>query len=272
MAAELVAGCDIVDFELDRHFGSGRSRLSAEAQQHLEHCEGCRKLYDHLFSDVASRQGSPATVCARIEASIGRTLRPVSPLPSLYKRAGLFLALFVFISLFKIAMLGPAGFSEMPSSQVIANIAAVLAGGLLLSLSLAAQMTPGTLHRFPTSGAATLLAAAFLLGAALLTPWSAEEVFLAEGWPCFRAGAFMAVPVAFVYWLLVRRGAPLSALVLGGTLGAIAGLLGASVLQFTCTRHDAGHLLVWHGGVVLVSTLLGVLIAATLRRLDFGRP
>ena len=59
----------------------------------------------------------------------------------------------------------------------------------------------------------------------------------------------MAAPSTLLFWFL------------GASLGAIGGLLGASVLQFTCNRQDAVHLLVWHGGVVIVSLLLGVLVA-----------
>jgi len=40
------------------------------------------------------------------------------------------------------------------------------------------------------------------------------------------------------------------------------------VLQLTCTRQDAGHLLVWHGTVLIVSIALGVVIA---RVIDFSR-
>ena len=71
----------------------------------------------------------------------------------------------------------------------------------------------------------------------------------------------MAAPSTLLFWLLVRRGHTLASGMLGASLGAIGGLLGAFVLQFTCNRQDAVHLLVWHGGVVIVSLLLGVLVA-----------
>ena len=100
-------------------------------------------------------------------------------------------------------------------------------------------------------------------------------MFLAEGWPCFRAGILLAPVVGCVYWLLVQRGSPLSAAALGGTLGALAGLLGATVptvSQLTCSHQEVvGHLLVWHGGVVLVSATLGMLIAHACDRFDFWR-
>jgi hypothetical protein len=58
---------------------------------------------------------------------------------------------------------------------------------------------------------------------------------------------------------------------LGGTLGAIVGLLSATVLQFTCSLQEASHLLVWHGGVLLASTALGVGIARLVERLSRER-
>ena len=70
----------------------------------------------------------------------------------------------------------------------------------------------------------------------------------------------MAAPSSLLFWILVRRGHTLASGMLGATLGAIAGLVGASVLQFTCNRQDAVHLLVWHGGVVIVSLLLGAVV------------
>lgn len=71
----------------------------------------------------------------------------------------------------------------------------------------------------------------------------------------------MAIPAAILFWLLLRRGRALGVGTAGATFGAIAGLLGASVLQLTCNHQDAGHLLVWHGGVVIVSIGLGMLAA-----------
>jgi hypothetical protein len=70
----------------------------------------------------------------------------------------------------------------------------------------------------------------------------------------------MAVPSALLFGLLVRRGAPLGAGTLGGTLGAVAGLLAITVLQFTCDTQDAVHLLVWHGAVLGLCALTGFLI------------
>lgn len=148
----------------------------------------------------------------------------------------------------------------------------VLALGVaLLSMSLSWQMTPGSLQRIPPRTAAPILTAGFLIGIAVLFPWRAPEAFLTRGWPCLKAGLMMALPAAALFWLVVRRGAVLNVGTLGGTLGAIVGLLSATVLQFTCSLQEAGHLLVWHGGVLLASTILGVCIARLVQRLSRER-
>jgi hypothetical protein len=262
-------GCNLIDLELDRRFGASHATLSEEALHHLAECGRCRRLYQ-CFSGSATPNLLPLPN-AKVEAAIRASLVPVSPLPSIYARSSLFLTIFVLVGLIKIALLGPAGFQQMSVPQLVGNLLVLLIGGSLLSVSLAAQMIPGDLRPFSSGKMATLLTIGFFVGAAVLTPWNASDIFLAEGWPCFRGGILMALPVGFVYWLLMRRGVPLSAVTLGGTLGAIAGLLGATVLQFTCSRQEPGHMLVWHAGVILVSATVGALIAQVSRHMDFGR-
>ena len=67
-------------------------------------------------------------------------------------------------------------------------------------------------------------------------------------------------------WLIVRRGAPLAVGTLGATIGAAAGLLGVTVLQFRCPLQEAPHLLVWHGGVLVLATVAGSAVALLAHR------
>ena len=46
---------------------------------------------------------------------------------------------------------------------------------------------------------------------------------------------------------------------LGASLGAVSGLLGLTVLQFSCDNQHAGHLILWHGAVVVISVASGYL-------------
>src|SRR5579871_2871458 len=58
--------------------------------------------------------------------------------------------------------------------------------------------------------------------------------------------------------------------------GAMAGLLGVTVLQFRCIHQNAWHLIVWHGAVLVVSAgaaaLLGgldrIILAQTVTEID----
>jgi len=265
--------CKLIDAELDRHFGASgglsteaygkglRLGLSRQARQHLEECERCRGLYEWISGEVKAGEPPPA-LYRKIQRTLQASLEPVSTLPSAQTLVIQFLVAFGLFALPIGGILGFAGFHRMGLVQLI-GIAAILAmGAAALSFSLAWQMIPGSVQRFSTGVAIAVLAAGFLGCVGILFPWRTPEAFVAQGWPCSAMGASIAVPAAGLFWLLVRRGARLSRETLGGALGAIAGLLGVTVMQFSCSRQEAGHLLVWHGGVLVVTTLTGILIAS----------
>ncbi len=265
MRTELTADCRLVDAELDERFGSDTPTLSGEAQRHLQECARCRSLWNWIDASAPRSDLSPA-LQNEIESQLKRSLKPVKARPSIRTLATQFAAAFLLFVSPGIVMMGAAGFHEAGVPQVIGITLVLALAVALLSLSLAWQITPGSLHRVPPKTAPILLSAGFLLGIALLFPWSAPEAFLARGWPCLKMGLLAAIPAAVLFWVLARRGAPVAMGTLGGTLGGIAGLLGATILQFACSRQDAGHLLVWHGGILLVSIAVGVLVARTIVR------
>ena len=267
----LTTDCASVDRELDTQFGARELGPSNEARQHFQECERCRRLYQWMTEKPIPADGSPE-LYRKIQSSLQPSLKPVAPQGSPRSLAARFCTVFLLFALPAIGMMGIAGLRQMDLLQMIGITVVLVVGGMLLSLSLAWQMTPGSLQQIPTKVAVPALAAGFLLGTALLFPWHAPETFFVPGWHCFKVGIAMAVPVSFLFWLLARRGAPLAIGSLGGTLGAIAGLFGATVLQFTCSRQEAGHLLVWHGGVLVASILMGVVIAQVVSRFSGGRP
>jgi hypothetical protein len=152
---------------------------------------------------------------------------------------------------------GGAGASR---GQLLGIGALLLLGAALLARSLALQMTPGSRQRIPAWGAVAILGTGLLVGMLVLFPWKTPEAFLFLGWRCLRLGLTVSVPGAAIFWFLVRRGAPFDLTTMGGTLGAITGLLSMAVLQFRCSLHDVGHLVVWHFGVLAITTLIGALI------------
>ena len=103
-------------------------------------------------------------------------------------------------------MHGVAGLHEMRLVQLIGIGSVLVFGAAHLSLSLAWQMMPGSLHRVAARVAVVTLAAGFLVGIAIFFSWRALEAFLLRGWSCLKAGILLAISAASLFGLLVRRG------------------------------------------------------------------
>ncbi len=265
-------GCKLTDAEFDRLIGGlergvssgGSDELSLRARQHLRECERCRELYAWVSEEVTTEEAIPA-VYGRIRRMVVASLEPVSPLPSTRALAIRFLIAFGLFGLPIVGVLGFAGFQRMGLIQLIGVTAILALGAAVLSYSLAWEMIPGSLKRFSPWAAVLVLATGFAACIGILFPWGAPKA-LVQGWRCSVMGAGIAAPAAVLFWLLVRRGTPLSRETIGCVLGGFVGLFAVTVMQFSCSRQEAGHLLVWHGGVLLATTLTGILIAGAFSR------
>ena len=201
---------------------------------------------DHLLELVPTQEISP-DLHRKISGALAASLKPVSPLPAASVLAGQFASIFLLFAVALIAMMGFSGFRTMDAWE-----------------ALGWQIRPGSREKIPSKLGWTCFGVGFLTGAALLFPWRGAEAFVSEGWPCLLAGSAVAIPGGILFWLLSRCGVPLSPGTFGGTLGAIAGLLGLTVLQFRCIHQNAAHLLVWHGSVLVLSITAGVLLALAI--------
>ena len=95
--------------------------------------------------------------------------------------------------------------------------------------------------------------------AAVLHPQH-EAAFVMTGLVCLRIGlecAFLTAPLA---WLLLRRGAILDVPLTSATVGAFAGLAGLVVLEIFCPNLNVHHVIVWHLGAALASTMGGLVV------------
>ena len=263
--AGIKTDCKLVDAELDRQFAGRGSQLSLEVHRHLNECERCRALYNYLAEEYPAN-----TVSREVEQQIVQTiqgsLKPISRLRSTAAMTAEFVIVFLLIFAAVISRMIVVGFEVMNLPQLIGISTILSFGVVLLALSLAWQIRPGSLRRIPEWALVAILGAGLLVGILSLFPWKTPDAFVVRGIRCLRAGLVLAAPVALVFLFLVRRGAPLGLRSLGGTLGAIAGLLAVTVLQYTCDLQDIGHLLVWHGGVLILSTLAGALVGDCLSR------
>jgi len=102
-----------------------------------------------------------------------------------------------------------------------------------------------------------------------------EPGFVANGIGCMKNGLTYAIPAAFLFWLLVRRGAILYPKLIGAAIGGLGGLIGLTVLEINCPNLNVFHILVWHWGVVFLSSAAGALLGAAaeyVERLRSQRP
>lgn len=205
MIAGIETDCKLVDAALDQQFAG---RGSHDVRKHIAECERCRALYRYLAEEIPA----PAVSCEvedRIAHTIQSSLKPVSRLRSTAAIAAQLTIVFLLISAAVVSRMKVAGFEVMNLPQLIGISAILSFGVVLLAVSLAWQMRPGSLRRIPEWASVGILLAGLLAGIVLLFPWRTPEAFVVRGLQCLGAGLVMAVPVALVFWLLVRRGAPL---------------------------------------------------------------
>jgi len=225
---------------------------------------------DRLLELAPSSELSP-DLHRKISGALTASLQPVRPMPAARVLTGQFASIFLVFAAALIAMMGVTGFRALHAWQALGIVAVLAVGVSLFSLTLAWQIRPGSLQKIPAKLSWAYFGVGFLTGAALLFPWRGAEAFVSRGWPCLLTGSAVAIPGGVLFWLLTRRGVPLSAGAFGGTLGAIAGLLGLTVLQFHCLYQNAAHLLLWHGGILVLSITTGLLVALGKERNGRGQ-
>jgi hypothetical protein len=202
----------------------------------------------------------------KIERKLAASLRPVKALPSARWLALGFFATFIVVALIYIRTADKYGLRLMNAGQIAAMTTIFAASAVGFSLALAHRMIPGA-RTLISPGALLLLSGIVLAtGIAWAFPWSATGVFFWEGWPCSAREAEIAIPAAVLFWFIARRGAPFPGPGFGAALGALAGLLAMTVMQFQCMFQRAPHLLIWHAGAAAALTGLGALSGAVARR------
>lgn len=257
--------CTQIDTVLD---GQGAlALLSEQAMQHLDQCAHCKTLYDWASTDSRVASISPM-LSRRIVHSLQASPQRVKLLPPRRALIAEFIALFVVLSTVLTALMGTAGIVHASLTQVVVIGVLLLTGVALFSTMLANQMRPGSYQPVSWHVVLAAMGLALLISMGVLSPWVARPRFVAEGLPCLVSGVGIAIPTAALLWLGVRRGAPFSMIATGGTLGAMAGLVGVTTLQVKCPHQEAAHLLAWHGSVLLIAVGAGLLIGWLAQRVS----
>jgi hypothetical protein len=245
----------------------GNALPAGEAVAHLDTCDKCRALISVLNEDW-KLVGLTAGQLERIQASIVKTLKPVRPLAP--ARLFLFACAIIFLSIVAIGVMpsGMHGWAALGMGQRVAVFATLAASAVLLGVSMVGQMVPGSKYALaPAALPVGILTVLLILIAAIFRP-QADPGFFQSGLTCMKNGLTYSIPGALFFWLLVRRGAILFPKLIGAAAGGLAGLIGLSVLEMNCSNLDVYHILVWHGGVVVISSVAGALLGATVEYID----
>jgi hypothetical protein len=248
---------------------SGTSVFGRLPSQHLVRCARCRSL-THLLDDVEAGDGvHPSESQLRhIQADIVTGLKPVRPLPP----SSIFLfacAIILFsATVAGTLLLGTNGWHALTVTKRIAVFMTLAVSAVLLAVSMVRQMVPGSKHTIaPATLPFAILASLMFMMAATFRSRQ-ESHFIAGGLMCVKNGLTYAIPAAFLLWLTLRRGAILFPKLIGAAAGGLAGLVGLSVLEVNCPNLNLFHILVWHEGAVMISSLGGALVGAVAESID----
>jgi len=251
--------CKEIDEFLDDRVSRVDTSVPGWVAAHCRQCARCQQLLDLLKTQVRI-QPPPADLLSRVDEVIAGSLRAVTPLSPARSFVLGFLAIFVALAVGGIVTMG-VGATRVMSIWQFAGVGSILgAGAVLLAISLSRQMTPGSYQKVRPAALVFSLVACFLLALLLLFPWKLDGDFVSVGLRCASAGLMLIVPASVCLWFLVRRGAVLSPGPAGGTIGLLAGLVGATALHFGCEIATAPHLVVWHAGIPVFCALAGFLL------------
>jgi hypothetical protein len=265
-----IPDCNYMDRYLDEILRQPSSELPEEARRHLETCTRCQRLYQWLRMRPPGIE-TPADAQRKAARTLLTSLQPVSPLPSTRGFVWRFLGVYAMSATAMTVLMGAGGLLKMTPAEIL-GIGAILAiAATLFAISLSWQMVPGSLQRITPGALVAAFVFGFIAAAAILFPLGGTEMFVKRGARCSTAGLAMAAPSAALIWLLARRGFSLSPGSMGATMGAAAGVLSVTVLQFTCPQQEALHLAVWHLGVVVISSLAGLCLGMLANRYRVSR-
>jgi len=240
---------------------SGQERLDTFMRTHIEGCESCGRLLRALQCRLQEKDALTSAELEQLQTIATKNLRPIRPLPPSWLFLVAFFLVFIGLSAASLAYLHSSGWHMLMPVQKIAVFTTLAASSSLLAFSLVRQMTPG--KRWPLRPGWLPVALFVLLCLVVTSVFQVrlEVDFLRAGEACMKAGLPYALPAAFIFWLLLRRGAILSPLAAGATAGMLAGLVSTTVLEVHCPNFDLWHILAFHVGIALLGMLAGLLFA-----------
>jgi hypothetical protein len=227
---------------------------------HIEECKNCQEFARIVELPSADAEIDPGEI-ERLQKMIVGDLRPVRPLPPPWIFFAAFAVIFVALSCIGGLYLGPYDWFVLMPAQRIAVFATLAGSAGLLAFSLVRQMVPGQKSLLRPGLLPVPIFVLLSLAVAAISQMRTDPIFFRQGEKCFKAGAPYAIPAAFVFWLILRRGSILSPRAVGAITGMLAGLVSTTVLEVHCPYLNLWHILVWHVGIALLGLVTGLLVA-----------
>ena len=254
--------CDDLDRLRTKSPASKSSAWPMEAQEHLESCSRCSQLQAVLESSGPA--DFPIALQNRIEAAILPDLKPVSPLPGVWRITASLLLCAVAVIAMANWRLGVAGWQARNDLQVSVDFTLLGASVLVLAFTLAKQMAPGSPHAAPAWTFIVSPLLAVLAAVVLLFAYRGTLYFWPRAFACWEIGVACAAVSAPLFWLFLRRGFSLSPVSQGAMTGLMAGLVGVTVLEIHCPNLDRLHIVAGHLGAALTAVLVGTALSTVL--------
>lgn len=240
---------------VDKWLSEGRSpeelRRFPGFLDHLNKCFRCRLILDWLMAPVPDPH-LRASLDNDVKALLRENLNRVRPLPGMAAMSAMILGAAAIVIAADALVLGTQGCVRLSFLQASGLGAVIVLAVTAAAVSLIASVSPGRPTRIPPAVSLGLLILGFPLAAALLFPFGAGLGLSAEGASCLPVGILLALVTIGAVWTVVRRGYSLDWRVSCTMIGATGGATALAALQTHCVRHEATHLIVWHGLAALI--------------------
>jgi Negative regulator of sigma F len=200
----------------------------------------------------------------RIADSIRPPLQPVRPLPPTWMLTGGLALICAAVAFAGAAGTGFGGIEKLGVVQRVLVFSTLSILVWIVGREFVAELIPGSQRRVSPRVLPAIASVALLGLFALLFRNYRTDHFFSSGIACLLTGFLLAIPAAFLSWLLLRRGFAVSSVSAGLVGGVLAGLCGVTMLELHCVNFQALHVLVWHTAVVPVSAAAGALVGWAL--------
>jgi hypothetical protein len=246
--------------------------LDDAQQTHITKCAQCNEFTtaDRALSQLVANASEDTQLPESLRAMVASNVTPVASF-SLWQRSA--------VPLILVAVVVCAGMLVRPRSDLSAQQGMTFVAVLMVFATLVVAGIYIVLHRgsrglgasriqrlialVAVLGMSELVMALVSHGSAASTGVQIHELLLACA-HCGVCGTLVSLVVALGFFGVARRTAVTSPSLMGAVAGATSGLSGAMYLHVTCPNAAIDHMMISHGGPVVLGAVIGALVGKRL--------